>query len=1042
MGEREPGGGGRGRGRSRFLLLLLLLLLILLALGALLILRPPWAEEILGGLGVEVPELGIQPPPEELPPPPSHIRGDMDPVYDIPVDWNDNSDNEDGFNIYHRRIDILSAPMFMGEVGEDETHFLDTDVFCGATYQYTIASFNALGESPATECWEITLPDCPTPRVMRLRVGEDYGRNFLSGELGEHADFYLMPDDTGRMMFMADMEGQFGLLDLGDIGTTPLHRVTLPDPANYERNGVPAILGHTYVAMARDGRSLIIFTLNRIGDPSTLTYIIFRPWGEVIEGWDCRWLGGRTPGGPCVSGDGVCDPTCVEPDPGMLGEPVPDDAPDDFGVDGPEEEVRGRSTWLAKPVCIAVLEPIYTPEDEDCDDLPCITGDDICNEPCGSSEEAMLAEGYFSGTDTSDQAGSVLDGDCGDDPCVWGDGICDPICEPAPMEPAPMPGVAAAAAPCIDTNGDGEADGCYDEGQQEPPPGDIVPAVATVIIDEDCGGPCENDGICDPLCDPYYDPTNEVDQPYDPDCDDPCDPGDDPCECLPTTETADEYTAAELEELCGDDDCPLESPCYGMYPQSECITPDGTIGICQDCECVPDPGGACTLGDGVVNPGESCDNDANCPSVYTCDPAECLCFCPADTPCAGLPFNAHCVDAAGTGGYCQADCSCLPESNTCTVGDDILNPGETCDADADCPPNYACDPETCTCRCSGQTATCFGMPQGAQCIDAAGSLGYCEDCQCYVPGGSCVLGDVTIGQGENCDSDDHCPAGSVCSPVDCTCVCQAPVGAAAAPDCWSPLASGVCMTPLGEPGFCQDCTCIPSQIGGLCVVGDGVTNPGEECDSHDDCAVGTYCSSDDCMCRCGGDSPCTWPSSTGTCTIPGAAADVTGVCRNCECVPPQTGGGCVVGDGAINAGEECDSNAECGDNGFCDPADCLCYCESGPCGTLSNTGSCTTDSGAQGFCQRCACVEGGGGAGNCGDLCSDTAPCGVVDGIQLSCFNGVCWDDCACEGQCGEPGEPGGGDGCHECRDDSGCVNYCGATQGGYCGNDGCCHCR
>jgi hypothetical protein len=1028
----EQGPGGERRRRPRWLiLLLLLLLLILLGFGGLLILRPPWASGLLGGLGTGE---ATEAPPDHLPPPPSDTRGDMAPVYDIPVDWRDNSDNEDGFNIYHRRIDILSAPMFMGEVGEDVTHFLDTDVFCGATYQYTIASFNALGESPATECWQITLPDCPTPRIMRLRVGEEYGRNFLTGELGEHADFYLAPDDTGLMVFMADMEGQMGLLDLGDIGTTPLHRVTLPDPANYERNGVPAILGHTYVAMARDGQSLIIFTLNRIGDPSTLTYVIFRPWGEVVEGQDCQWLGGRTPGGPCVSGDGVCDPTCVEPDPGMLGEPVPPDAPDDFGVDQPEELSLSRDVRLAKPVCMFV-EPVYTPEDEDCGDLPCITGDDICNEPCGTSDEALLEEGAFSGTDTSDHSGFSLDGDCGPNPCVWGDGICDPICTPAPIDPVITP-VGTDLAPCIDEDGDGQPDGCY--GDDSPPPGDPVPVEVIGLIDEDCGGPCENDDICDPYCDPYYDPTNEVDQPYDPDCGDPCDPAEDPCNCTPTTETSAAYTDAELAELCDGNECPLDSPCYGMYPQSPCTTPDGAIGICLDCECIPDPGGACTLGDGLINPGESCDADSNCMyPYYTCDPTVCRCLCSPDSPCAGMPFGSQCVTPAGLVGMCRDDCTCVPESNACTLGDGTLNDGETCDADADCPPNYSCDPDTCTCRCSGQTATCFGLLVGAQCIDAAGNLGYCDDCQCYVPGGSCTLGDNIINVGEQCDSDSGCPPGATCSSVDCTCVCQSAVGATpAAGGCWSPYASSVCMTPTGMPGFCDGCECIPTQTGGECVVGDGVTNPGEECDSQNECPVGTYCSTTDCTCRCGGDSPCTWPSSTSACTIPGAAAGAAGICRNCECIPTQEGGACTLGDGAINPGEECDSDADCGANGFCDPADCHCYCGSGPCGTLSNTGACTTDTGAPGTCQSCVCIEGGAGTGVCGTDCASSAQCGVVDGTQLSCFNGVCWEACTCGGDCGGGGEEPS---CHRCTSRADCVNYC-ATGGGEC-VDGCCSC-
>jgi len=927
-------------------------------------------------------------------------------------------------------------------VGEDITHFRDTDVFCDATYQYTIASFNIRGESPATECWEITLPECPAPRLMRLRVGPDYGRNFLTGELGEHADFYLAPDDSGRMVFLADQEGQLGLVDLGDVGETPLHRITLPDPTAYERNGVLAVPGHTYAALARNGRAVIVFTLNRIGDPSTLTYIIYPDYGDVIEAQPCQRLAGVTPGGPCVSGDGACDPSCTPPDPGLLGSPVPEDAPDEFESYYTAAATPGHSAALAKPICV-VFVAAYTPTDEDCADQPCITGDDICNAPCGTSLVARHRAGIYTGVATPDRTRHLLDGDCGENPCVWRDGVCDPICVPAPTETDELP---APPYPCEDTDGDGEIDTCY-------PPGSDVPVsarpvgVLVVTIDEDCGGPCVRDDVCDPYCDPYYDPTTEVEEVYDPDCGSPCDPAEDPCNCTPTTGTSSGYTAAELEELCGGNECPVEATCYGMYPGSPCTTPDGVPGFCEGCECAPGSGGVCTVGDGVVNPGEACDSEEDCLEAYVCDPEKCGCLCAVTgSPCDLNPFGASCVTPEGVVGTCNEDCSCQPEVTDCVLGDGALGPGESCDADTDCPLGYVCDVDSCSCLCAGETATCFGQPEGASCYDPSGLIGICRGCQCVPPiQGACTIGDGLTNPGEQCDNDNDCPSGSVCSPVDCTCVCGAfssvagapfgpmTVGPTTQPLCWSPYTTGYCYTPTGEPGFCENCECVPQTTGGgQCVVDDGVTNPGEECDVHDDCRVGMYCSAEDCTCRCGGDTTCTWPTSTGACTVPSTGA--SGTCRDCDCIPSQAGA-CVVGDGVTNPGEECDTDTVCGDVAYCGEG-CVCYCGPGPCANipLTSTGSCTTDDGRTGTCQRCECVVGGGGTGNCGDVCSTSENCSS----GLSCFNGVCWDDCICENDCGQPEETP--EPCHACRDDSGCWNFCG-SQNASCNDSGCCVC-
>ncbi|HEC22265.1 MAG TPA: hypothetical protein ENI95_05040, partial [Chloroflexi bacterium] len=76
-------------------------------------------------------------PDQALPAPPGGIWADHVAVYDILVGWQDNSDNEDGFNIYRRRTDLAGEGIVhAGTVGTDVTEFVDGDVWCGGTYQY------------------------------------------------------------------------------------------------------------------------------------------------------------------------------------------------------------------------------------------------------------------------------------------------------------------------------------------------------------------------------------------------------------------------------------------------------------------------------------------------------------------------------------------------------------------------------------------------------------------------------------------------------------------------------------------------------------------------------------------------------------------------------------------------------------------------------------------------------------------------------------------------------------------------------------------
>jgi hypothetical protein len=76
----------------------------------------------------------------------------------VRLSWDDRSDNEDAFRIY--REDVEAS---IGLAPADAQQFVDVDVACGHTYQYSVLAFNAAGVSPTSEIAEASLPPCALP---------------------------------------------------------------------------------------------------------------------------------------------------------------------------------------------------------------------------------------------------------------------------------------------------------------------------------------------------------------------------------------------------------------------------------------------------------------------------------------------------------------------------------------------------------------------------------------------------------------------------------------------------------------------------------------------------------------------------------------------------------------------------------------------------------------------------------------------------------------------------------------------------------------
>jgi hypothetical protein len=116
-----------------------------------------------------------------------------------------------------------------------------------------------------------------TSEVQRVRLANRESYHFREGTRGrlQGGDFYVSISQNGAAQFFANNQGQRGLVDLGDVGSVPLSMVSAP-ASGYYKYGVPAVAGHTYVSLAREGEEgrYVIFRVQRVTDEWVgLTYV-------------------------------------------------------------------------------------------------------------------------------------------------------------------------------------------------------------------------------------------------------------------------------------------------------------------------------------------------------------------------------------------------------------------------------------------------------------------------------------------------------------------------------------------------------------------------------------------------------------------------------------------------------------------------------------------------------------------------------------------------------------------------------------------------
>ncbi len=591
------------------------------------------------------------------------------------------------------------------------------------------------------------------------------------------------------------------------------------------------------------------------GSAATCTALcVFTPRTSCVGGDDC------CPTGCHANNDANCAPVCgnavVEP-----GETC----------DPPGSCPTSCSDGLACTTDVLAGDP------DDCDVrctfpviIACVAGDGCCPAACNM----------------------LTDPDC---PATCGNGVVEPgeTCDP----PASCPSSCSDGNPCTANVLTGNAVNC-----------DVActyPAISACVGGDGCcpsGCNANNDAECSPVCGNLVVESGET-------CDPPgacptaCDDG------LPCTTDYVSGSAAACTATCA------------TAPVTACD--DGDLCCPSDCNMLTDDDCSANCGNGVVEPGETCDPPASCPSS-----------CADGNPCtadsitgSAVNCNAACSNVTittcvGGDGCCPSGCNAVNDPDCSPVcGNLVVEPGETCDPAATCPTTcndgLPCTADTmtgsqltCDVACTNTTiTTCTG---GDGCCPSSCNANTDSDC-------APVCGNTVVEPGETCDPPGSCP--SSCNDGN-PCTADALVGNAAT--CTAACTATAITTCVGGDGCCPtgcnantDSDCTP-------VCGNSVVEAGETCDPPASCPAtcfdGIACTEDllqGSSLTC--DVTCAYPEIL-TCAH-GDGCCVSGCNANQDDDCPA-----VCGNGVLEPGEACDDGGTVPGDG-CDET---CHAEGGP----------------------------------------------------------------------------------------------------------------
>ncbi len=397
---------------------------------------------------------------------------------------------------------------------------------------------------------------------------------------------------------------------------------------------------------------------------------------------------------------------------------------------------------------------------------------------------------------------------------------------------------------------------------------------------------------------------------------------------------------------------------------STCISGDGCCPAA--CTTITDSDCSPTCGNGVVEPGETCDPASSCPT--SCNDGN---ACTVDrTTGSSANCNVACSHTSVTtcvagDGCCPAGCNANNDSDCSpTCGNGVVEPGETCDPASSCPTSCndgnACTVDqttgsraNCNVACSHTSVTTCVAGDG--CCPAGCNANNDSDCS-----PSCGNGVVEVG--ETCDPRSSCPA-SCDDGIDCT-VDQMTGSRANCNVACSHTSVTTCVAGDGCcPAGCNannDSDCSPK-------CGNGVVEDGETCDPKSSCPA----SCDDGM-------ACTVDQMTGS------RANCNVACSHTPITACASGDGCCPA--GCNANSDSDCSPQCGngvveDGETCDPkSSCPASCGDGM--------ACTVD-------------QMTGSRANCNVACSHTpiTDCVSDDGCCPAGCNAN--SDSDCSPQCG-----------------------------------------
>jgi hypothetical protein len=535
---------------------------------------------------------------------------------------------------------------------------------------------------------------------------------------------------------------------------------------------------------------------------------------------------------------------------------------------------------------------------------------------------------------------------CGDGVIQSGE-TCDTGIPAGQPGACPTPGACSVSDPCVFTllvsTGTCQAI-CMHYQVNQPSSGDgCCPPGATNAVDGDCPALC-GDGVRQVQSGSVETCDVGIPPPAPGSCPTTCDDGN-PC-------TTDFLVGSGCQATCVHD--LIKSAISG----DGCCPTGATRATDSDC--------AATCGDGIVEPGETCDTQAAgpgaCPSPNGCPPSPSVCLQEVFT---GRACSAACtltpITSCGpvSDGCCPAGCTALDDPDCSpTCGNGAVQPGEACDTaipagtpgacptscdDGDpCTTDLLVSAGTCAANCQHLAVTAFVAGDG--CCPPGGTLAVDADCAAVCGNGVVeppveTCDDAVDG---SCPTTGTCPATGSCAtssvrgdPATCSAACVVtPITACVGGDSCCPLGC----TAASDP----DCSPI---------CGDGVVEAGEQCDRAITAGFPGACAD-----TCDDGDACTGDIASGS------SSDCSRHCTHTAIVACLSGDGCcpsgctpatdtdcqaTCGDKKVEAGETCDPPSTCpttcpDDGDPCttevlvgDPADCNAACRHVPIASCS-----------------------------------------------------------------------------------------------------------